>query len=139
MLNWFEEHQTLVWILTGSSIAVLIASMILIPWVVARIRPDYFAHDKRLDASYINLPQPVRVTIIVGKNVLGVILMIAGLAMLVLPGQGLITLFIGFFLIDFPGKYRFEKWLIRRRAVHRPINWLRRRSGRGPLELSKDR
>jgi hypothetical protein len=55
--------------------------------------------------------------------------------MLVLPGQGLITLFVGFFLIDFPGKYRFEKWLIRRKAVHRPINWLRRKSGREALEL----
>lgn len=133
MLNWLNEHQTIVWVLTGSSIAVLLASMILIPWVVARIQPDYFAHDKRPDRSYINLSSPVRVAIHIGKNVLGVILMLAGLAMLVLPGQGLITLFIGFFLLDFPGKYRFEKWLIARRWVHRPINWLRRRSGREPL------
>jgi hypothetical protein len=135
MLNWVEDHQTLVWILTGTSIAVFIASVAMIPWIVSRIHPDYFTHDRRPPPRWISLPPPLRLTIIIAKNVLGVVLMIAGLAMLVLPGQGLITLFVGFFLIDFPGKYRFEKWLIRRKAVHRPINWFRRKSGREALEL----
>ena len=36
------------------------------------------------------------------KNVLGVILVLMGLAMLVLPGQGVLTLLIGISLLDFP-------------------------------------
>ena len=53
--------------------------------------------------------------------------------MLVLPGQGLLTLLVGFLLVDAPGKYRLERWLVSRKAVLRPINWLRRRKGRQPL------
>jgi UPF0716 family protein affecting phage T7 exclusion len=78
----------------------------------------------------------VRICILIGKNLLGGLLMIAGLAMLVLPGQGLLTLFVGFLLIDFPGKYRLEKWLIRRRYILRPINWLRARRHRAPLQVT---
>jgi hypothetical protein len=37
-------------------------------------------------------------------------------------------------LLDFPGKYRLERWLATRRAVWRSINWLRRRAGREPLQ-----
>jgi hypothetical protein len=61
--------------------------------------------------------------------------MLAGVAMLVLPGQGLLTLLMGFLLVDFPGKYRLERWLFARPIVRRPINWLRHRAGRVPLQL----
>ncbi|NNM26663.1 MAG: hypothetical protein HKO59_11890, partial [Phycisphaerales bacterium] len=74
----------------------------------------------------------------VGKNVLGVVLALAGLAMLVLPGQGLLTLLVGVLLIDGPGKYGFEKWLVARRPVLRSINWLRRRGGHPPLVIDTD-
>lgn len=135
MIEWVQDHKTLLWSLSAASVAVLIVSIFLIPAVVARIRPDYFAHDKRPDRSWINLHPTVRIIIHVGKNILGVILMLAGLAMLALPGPGLITVLVGFFLLDFPGKYRFERWLVARPVIHRPINWLRKRSGRLPLVI----
>lgn len=135
MLQWIDDHKTLLYWLSSASIVVLVASMFIIPAVVARIRPDYFAHHKRPERSWINLPPLVRVIIHIGKNILGVILMLAGLAMCVLPGPGVVTLLIGFSLLDFPGKYRFERWLVSRPAIHRPINWLRRRSGREPLKI----
>lgn len=133
MLDWIKDHQALLWSLSGASVAVLIASIFIMPFVVARIRPDYFAHEHRPERSWINLAPSIRVAIHIGKNILGAVLMIAGLAMLVLPGPGLVTVLIGFFLLDFPGKYRFERWLVARPAIHRPINWLRRRAGRSPL------
>lgn len=137
MLRWIDEHQTILYILSGTSIAVLVASIFVIPLVVARIHPDYFSFDTRPDRSWINLPPTIRITIHVGKNLLGFVLMIAGLAMLALPGPGMVTRLIGFFLLDFPGKYRFEKWMVSRPLIHRPINWLRRRSGRSPLVLHR--
>jgi len=69
----------------------------------------------------------------IGKNLLGVLLVIAGLAMLVMPGQGLLTIVAGVLLIDFPGKYCLERWLVTRKTVWRSINWLRKRAGRKPL------
>lgn len=121
-----------------ASIAIFIASLLIIPAVVVRIRPDYFTHEARPPSPWANEHPVVRLAILVGKNFLGGVLMLAGLAMLVLPGQGLLTLFVGFFLVDFPGKYTFEKWLIARRYVSRPINWLRNRRGRMPLRVTRE-
>lgn len=137
MIEWIGDHSLLLWLSSVISFAVLVGSFFLVPFLVSRIRPDYFAHELRPDRSWINLSPPVHLAIHVGKNLLGTLLLVVGLAMLVLPGPGLITLLVGFFLLDFPGKYRFEKWLVARRLVHRPINWLRRRSGRPPLVLRK--
>ena len=69
------------------------------------------------------------------KNTGGVLLGVAGAAMIVLPGQGLLTLFVAFTLLDFPGKRRLELWLVRRPVVHRLLDWIRRRAGRAPLRL----
>jgi hypothetical protein len=51
------------------------------------------------------------------------------------PGQGLLTILIGAMLLDFPGKRRCEKWILRRRGVLSTINKLRARRGCPPLIL----
>ncbi len=53
--------------------------------------------------------------------------------MLVLPGQGILAILVGLMLIDYPFKHRFERWLIAKPAVHRPLNWLRRKVHREPF------
>jgi hypothetical protein len=70
---------------------------------------------------------------LVVKNLLGCLFVVAGLLMLVLPGQGLLSILIGIILLDFPGKYSVERWLISRPPVLHTVNWLRRRAGRPPL------
>lgn len=137
MLDWMGDHSTLLWIAGATSIAVLVASVFLVPFAVSRIRPDYFAHEARPVRSWIHLPPAVRIGIHVVKNMLGAVLLVVGLLLLVMPGPGLITLLVGFFLLDFPGKYRLEKWLVATRIIHGPINWLRGRSGRLPLVLER--
>lgn len=137
MLGWMNDHQPLLWSLGGASIAIFIASLFIIPAVIVRIRPDYFAHDTRPPPRWAHCTPMVRVLLHLLKNLLGAVLMVAGLMMLVLPGQGMLTLVIGFFLLDFPGKYRFECWLVSRRVVHRPLNWLRHRAGRVPLIVNR--
>jgi len=77
----------------------------------------------------------VRVTLIAAKNLLGAVLIAAGVAMIFLPGQGLATILIGVMLMDFPGKRRLEVWLISRRPVHKATTWIRARRGRPPLRL----
>jgi hypothetical protein len=54
--------------------------------------------------------------------------------MLLVPGQGLLSIAVALVLLDFPGKYRFERWLATRPAVWRSLNWLRRRAGCKPLQ-----
>lgn len=135
MLEWIADHQALLWSLSGASVAIFIASLFIIPALIVRIRPDYFSHPQRPPSRWANSSAAVRTLVIVAKNIIGIVLMVAGLAMLVLPGQGLLTIAVGFFLIDFPGKYRFECWLVSRRPILGPMNWLRRRARRLPLVI----
>lgn len=76
--------------------------------------------------------------LLTAKNLLGYALVMAGIAMLVLPGQGMLTILVGILFLDFPGKYWFERWVVARSPVLQSINWLRRRAGHPPLLLQKD-
>ncbi|MHC4080212.1 MAG: hypothetical protein ACYS15_14540 [Planctomycetota bacterium] len=137
MFDQIQDHQVILWTLGAASIVVFLASLLVMPALVVRIRPDYFTHDKRPPSRWVSHHPLLRYALRIGKNVLGCVFMLAGIAMLVLPGQGLLTLLVGFLMVDFPGKYRFEKWLVGRRYVLRPINWLRHRAGRSPLQVAK--
>ena len=135
MIEWLKEHEGLLWIAGVSSLIVLVASAAIIPAVVVRMPRDYFNHDKRPKGKLASTHPALRIVLRVGKNALGAVLMIAGLAMLLLPGQGVLTALVGFFLLDAPGKYRVEKWLVRRKWVRGPIDWIRTKRGKEPLEL----
>jgi len=64
------------------------------------------------------------------RNLLGAVLLLAGVAMLVLPGQGLLTMVIGLCLMDFPGKRKVLDWLVGRAAIQQGLNWIRRKQGK---------
>jgi hypothetical protein len=74
---------------------------------------------------------------IVGKNLLGLVLVALGIVMSLpgVPGQGILTILLGIMLLDFPGKRRLEQRLISRPAVLRTINKLRARFGKPELVL----
>jgi hypothetical protein len=70
--------------------------------------------------------------------VIGFVLLAAGIAMLVLPGQGILTMLIGISLVDFPGKRQLERKLIGQPAVLNAINKMRQRFGQPPLTVAHD-
>ena len=69
------------------------------------------------------------------KNLIGYVLIIGGILMLVLPGQGLFTIFIGLMMSNYPGKYFIERKFIAIPSVPKTINWLRKRSNQEPLKV----
>jgi hypothetical protein len=69
---------------------------------------------------------------------MGVVLLLAGILMLVLPGQGLFTMFVGIMMMNFPGKYKLERWVVARGPVLKSINWMRKRAGHEPLNTYTD-
>ncbi|MEN8663045.1 MAG: PGPGW domain-containing protein [Lentimonas sp.] len=69
------------------------------------------------------------------KNISGALLVLSGLLMLVLPGQGILSLLIGFSLIDFPAKRRLQVRLIRLPRVQRMVNWIRKKGKREPIKI----
>ena len=58
--------------------------------------------------------------------------------MLALPGQGILTIITGLLLLNFPGKYQAERWLLKRRYVYQVIAWIRRTAGKPDLLLDSD-
>ncbi|MCZ6750119.1 MAG: hypothetical protein O7D96_12545 [SAR324 cluster bacterium] len=77
----------------------------------------------------------LRLCALAGKNLLAVVLVVAGVAMLFLPGQGILTILVGLGLLSVPGKRKLELWIVRRPAVLRAIQWIRARSNRPALQL----
>jgi len=66
----------------------------------------------------------IRWTGLIFKNLLGVVLVVLGgiMALLRVPGPGILTILLGVMLLNFPGKRRLERWLIRRPTVPSAIN-----------------
>ena len=121
--------------LAAVSALMLAGSLLVIPLVAARIPADYFCAHRRGRTRWRS---PVlRLCVLILKNILGLALFLAGVLMLFLPGQGLLTIFLGIMLMDFPGKYRLERYIISRGPVLRGINWLRKRSGVAPLVMDE--
>ncbi len=138
MYEFIQTNANVLWILAVFSLITFFVSLAVVPFLLIRIPSDYFSHKKRQRPLVKNNNPFVRGVFIVGKNVVGYVLIVLGITMLFIPGQGLLTVLLGIILIDFPGKYRFERWLVLRKHVLRSINWLRQRSNREPLVIDRD-
>lgn len=132
-LSWVEAHQGLLLFLAGLSVLMFVGSLIALPFLLARIPEDYFADPQRHSARLKRLHPVVYISLRLFKNLVGWVLVLAGILMLVLPGQGILTILMGLVLSDFPGKYRLERRLAGNHRVLSGINWIRRRSGHAPL------
>jgi len=135
MLDWIRQHDTLLWWLGLASVVMFIGSLLIMPWLVARLPADYFVRHKRPPSPIAQQQPAMRILVLIIRNLLGIILFIAGIAMLILPGQGILTLLVALMLMTFPGKYRLERWAVKRRGVMKSINWLRAKAKRGPMEM----
>ena len=125
-----DYYDFLFWLGIMSSIIFLI-SLLSIKWLVSLIPSDYFIN-KRESKFKLNYPIAWIISTII-KNILGYILILGGILMLILPGQGLITIFIGLMLSNYPGKYKIEKKIITFPKIFKTINWLRNKSNEPPL------
>jgi hypothetical protein len=94
---------------------------------------DYFVRDRSL--RKISRHPFLRYGFRILHNLLGILLLPAGIAMLVLPGQGLLTILISLTLINFPGKRKLEIAILGKRSVYRAVNSLRQYYGRREIEL----
>ena len=111
--------------LLAFSILAVLASIVLVPRFLASLPQDYLSASRAPEGHSM----PLRLL----RNLLGVVLVLLGVAMLLLPGQGLLTLLVGLLLLDFPGKQRLVVRLLGRPSVLKLVNKLRARRGSPPL------
>ncbi len=125
VLSWIEwEHlalAALVWaLLTAGSLAVVLRIVLVLP-------EDYFE---------VNQPPLTSWTVTrLARNGTGMVLIAVGAALSIpgVPGQGVLTILVGLFLVDFPRRQQLERALARRPGVLPSLNRLRVRFGRAPL------
>jgi hypothetical protein len=131
--DWTQAHSLLVEWLIVISAFMFVASVVAVPWMLVRIPHDYFGPGRNHHTPFADRHPVVRGVLLVARNMLGVLLIAAGLAMLVLPGQGILTILAGLVLLHFPRKHELMRWIVSRPAVLSSANWVRHRAGRPPL------
>lgn len=119
-----SEHTDTILLLAGISLAAFVISLILLPVIIIRLPEDYFV---RMRSKSVQL-SPQRLALKLLKNLLGVFLLLVGIVMLFIPGQGILTMLFGISLMDFPGKRRLQIRIVRMPRVNRSLNWLREKA-----------
>ncbi len=133
LYEWFRGNEIVLLWLGILSVVMFLATLLAIPLIVARIPTDYFIREHKPRRQTPNSPS--RILWLVVKNVMGVLLLLAGLAMLILPGQGVLTILLGVMLMNFPGKYELERLIIQQPTVLKALNWMRTRANRPALNI----
>ena len=123
----------------GLAVSMAAVSVVIAGYVLARLPADYFINpeaQRPLDRHPV-----LRVLVVLTRNAIGYFLIALGLVLSLpgVPGQGLLTVLMGVMLIDFPGKHRFQRWLVTRRVVLGAVNRLRARSGQPPFQMEVKR
>lgn len=137
LLEWVVLHQSGLQFLGILSILALFITPMVISALVILMPEDYFLTERDHILEFGGRYHPfIQMLILVLKNAAGIVFVLAGLAMLVLPGQGVLTVLIGLTLVNFPGKRSLERRIVKRHKVHTAINWMRSKAGRPPLKTS---
>ena len=135
MSEWLRANDVLVGWLSAISVLLFIGSLVAVPWLLTRIPADYFVRRRHLiDRSRYRHPA-LHIAMLALKNLCGLVLLVAGIVMLVIPGQGILTILAGLLCLDFPGKFALEQRLVRQRPLLRTINWIRAKAHRPPLAI----
>ena len=125
-------HEYAVWIFVISLLSFIIGIMSM-PWLVAHIPVDYFSHHNRHRMSQ-KTHHPIVGLVLAGlKNLLGIVLVLIGIIMLFTPGQGLLSILFGLMIMNYPGKYHLECWIIKRPMIFSTVNTMREKKGQPPL------
>ena len=130
-----DFFSTLTWrsVLIGALIFLgsFLVNLAIVSLILVKLPADHFSksHKKKFASG----SHPIfRVLLIIGKNLLGIILVALGVVLSLpgVPGQGLLTILLGIMLLDFPGKHRLEQKLLSKPSVVNAINRMRGRFGK---------
>jgi hypothetical protein len=121
--EFFATHaDEIVWGFAIFGASLLLSSLAAI-FVILRLPEKYF-YSTHVESFWVGRPRWQYLLGITLKNVLGVGLVVLGLLLSLpgIPGQGLLTMFIGIVLLDLPGKRALERRVISRPAILRACN-----------------
>lgn len=123
----YQQYLVLVGFASG---IVFVISLLLTPYLLGLIPEDYFIDPNRHKPK---IKHPAHLILFIIRTAIGLVLFIAGLIMLVTPGQGIISILMGLFLMEFPGKQALELKIINHDPTFRALNWFRSKAGKVSL------
>jgi hypothetical protein len=132
-LSVFNLSSEMVFFFTLLSLLTFVFSLILLPILILTIPEDYFVEKQRHPMHWNKSGYLLRMLVLLLKNLLGIILFFMGILMLVLPGQGILTILAGLVLLDFPGKFLLLRWLARKERILNSLNWVRKKGHKAPF------
>lgn len=116
-------------VLTTVSVGIFAIGFLLVPPLAVKLPADHFVR-----------PEENRGLRTIGdwawhlcRNLLALVLLLAGIAMLFLPGPGIISIIVAVALAEFPGKRRVERAFIRTWVVRTALNAMRNKYGAPPM------
>ncbi|MFT3765820.1 MAG: PGPGW domain-containing protein [Minicystis sp.] len=126
--SWSQDPAE--WIASVGITIVLYAGLVLaIPILIARLPTDHLVRPPRPERSVVRATR-----IVVGLVIAGV-----GVALLFLPGPGIVTILLGLSIMGGPLAERWVRTLARRPRVLAAVNEIRRKRGAPPLAPPDDR
>jgi hypothetical protein len=128
IFQFAHAHHTALYWVSGLSVAMFVGSLLLVPWVIKRAPQDYFAREPSRKKGAFGWLRWCAV------NLFGLLLLLIGAALLVLPGQGLLLILLALSVMDFPGKHALVVQIARRPPVWRGLNYLRQRAQQPPFD-----
>lgn len=123
-----EQFNLTLQYLAFFSLITFFLSLIAIPWIVGRLSVDCF-----IRVLEFKPPPKITTLLLLGsvlRNICGIFLLGTGIAMLFLPGQGILTILIALLLLSFPGKSVMIKYLVNKPAIQKSLDWIRKKRGR---------
>ena len=131
----FRHYRALGWpVEVALGLGIPVASFLVGLAVVVRLPADFFVRkpDQRGARSSHRLFQ---ITLAAAKNLLGVIVFLAGfvMALPLVPGPGVLFMLVGLAFVDFPGKRSLALRLLREPHVLWSVNKMRARFGKPPI------
>jgi hypothetical protein len=85
MSTWLNTHRVAVGWLFGLSVVAFVATLVAIPLLVIHMSPSYFLDPLPSAVSWRGRYPVIRTVARIAKNVLGILFVLAGIAMLLLP------------------------------------------------------
>lgn len=134
LVDWFSEHEQLLLWSTVFSAACWVTCLLLLPIAAARIPRDFFKPGYK---SPFRVEHPVLGFLVwLVRNTGGFFLILAGIAMIPLPGPGMLVVLMGLLITTLPTRRHLARMVLRRRQALAAFNWLRRQRGAEPFQLS---
>ncbi|WP_168203592.1 PGPGW domain-containing protein [Oceanispirochaeta crateris] len=135
MVSWFSDllqtHSALMITIGSLSLLTFAGTILILPVLLIRIPEDYFLKSgAKQDHKYKG-----NIIFHIAKNLAGILFLLMGFIMLFIPGQGLLTILAGLWLMDFPGKRALEVRIIHTKSIYRGIDYIRRKAGKPSLKL----